>query len=137
MFKFNSAHHYQKGSKRAAALRKMAGALLGPLLEKAAAAAAAATENVGEGVVPSSSSSNQAARGGGEGGDDDGEGDEYEDAVVKARRSVTSLLRADVHFAPPLKRSINTMIGRKAHIDFLETDAYIKFLLWKQRDKFV
>ena len=117
---------------------------MAPLLEKATAAAAAAgaagataTDNVGEVGVPGSSSANRAARGVGKGGGDDDQGDDYEDAVVKARRSVTSLVRADVHFAPPLKRSINAMIGRKAHIDFLETDTYIKFLLWKQRDKFV
>lgn len=41
----------------------------------------------------------------------------------------------------PLVRSSTSRryrgIGRKAHIDFLETNAYVRFLLWKQRDKFL
>jgi hypothetical protein len=65
------------------------------------------------------------ATGGGDtpGGDDDDD-------------KITTLTRVDVHFAPPAKRTLNHVIGRKAHIDFLETDEYVKFLLWSHRDKF-
>jgi hypothetical protein len=134
----------KRGSKRAAALRRMAEALLRPLLAKAAEAAAGAADSHWTTDDSSSFHSRSAAatrahdaserEGAHETAVEDGD----EDAVAAARRSnVTSLLRADVHFAPPLTRSLNAMIGRKAHIDFLETDTYIKFLLWKQRDKFV
>ncbi|KAK9815810.1 hypothetical protein WJX72_009932 [[Myrmecia] bisecta] len=48
--------------------------------------------------------------------------------VEKARG--TQLLRVDVDF--PLKRwhSISNAVGRTAHIEFIETDVYTRFLLW-------
>lgn len=105
----------KKGSKRAAALRKMAGALLGPLLEKAAAAQAAAQQEAEsvEGVPnqePEPESEPEAmtkAEVRAVRGDDEDAG-----AIARRKRAaVTSLLRADVHFAPPLKRSISAMVG--------------------------
>lgn len=40
-------------------------------------------------------------------------------------------MRCDVNFDASLQgKNLNTMIGRAAHIDFLETDSYIKFIIW-------
>ena len=52
------------------------------------------------------------------------------------RETVTSLCLVDVHFPRPRRRSLSAWIGRKAHIDFLETHAWIKYVLWAHRDKF-
>lgn len=50
---------------------------------------------------------------------------------------MTTLTRADVHFAPYGGVDFNQLIGRKAHIDFLETDEYVRFLIWRLRHAFL
>ena len=51
---------------------------------------------------------------------------------------LTSLSRVDVHFAKVGGGvDFNQLIGRKAHIDFLETDEYVRFLIWKLRRAFL
>ena len=131
------------GSKRAAALRRMAAALLGPVLEKAAEAAAAAeaeAEAGAEAAAGDAAAVAAAAVAGGMGEENvkaDGDptpqtrrsvgstGGQLAQLQSGSRQSVgrssqsdaaatTSLVRADVHFAAPLRRSINAMIGRKA-----------------------
>ncbi|GAA0172840.1 hypothetical protein LIER_41412 [Lithospermum erythrorhizon] len=40
-------------------------------------------------------------------------------------------MRCDVNFDTSLQgRNINTMIGRAAHIEFLESDAFARFIMW-------
>jgi hypothetical protein len=42
-----------------------------------------------------------------------------------------TFIRCDVNFDQSNQgRSLNTMIGRAAHIEFLETDIYAKFIMW-------
>ena len=53
-----------------------------------------------------------------------------------ARETVTSLCLVDVHFPRPRRRSLSSWIGRKAHTDFLETHAWIKYVLWAHRHAF-
>ena len=49
-----------------------------------------------------------------------------------------ALTRVDVHFAKVGGGvDFNQLIGRKAHIDFLETDEYVRFLIWKLRRAFL
>lgn len=46
-----------------------------------------------------------------------------------------TLVRADVHFAHhKVPRTFNSFVGRAAHLEFLETDVYLRFLLWTHRD---
>ena len=41
------------------------------------------------------------------------------------------LMRCDVNFDTSSQgRNLNTLIGRAAHIEFLETDTYAKFIMW-------
>nr|GMC48306.1 protein FAM135B-like isoform X1 [Ipomoea batatas] len=40
-------------------------------------------------------------------------------------------MRCDVNFDTSLQgRNLNTMIGRAAHIEFLESDTFVKFIMW-------
>lgn len=40
-------------------------------------------------------------------------------------------MRCDVNFDITLQgRNLNTLIGRAAHIEFLETDIFAKFIMW-------
>ncbi|VFQ76522.1 unnamed protein product [Cuscuta campestris] len=40
-------------------------------------------------------------------------------------------MRCDVNFDTSLQgKNLNTMIGRAAHIEFLESDSYVKFIMW-------
>eukprot|EP00897_Mesotaenium_endlicherianum_P004677 jgi/Mesen1/4237/ME000022S03524 len=48
-----------------------------------------------------------------------------------------SLVRCDVNFDVSAQgRNFNNFIGRTAHIDFLETDAYTRFVLWRHNECF-
>jgi hypothetical protein len=96
---------------------EMARAMLTPVLEKAMR-----RERGGE-----------IGTGGGQGGGGGEEGDEE----AKSTSHVTTLTRADVHFAPYGGVDFNQLIGRKAHIDFLETDEYVRFLIWRLRHAFM
>ncbi|GJM87925.1 hypothetical protein PR202_ga03931 [Eleusine coracana subsp. coracana] len=51
---------------------------------------------------------------------------------IRAPSSETrTFIRCDVNFDQSNQgRSLNTMIGRAAHIEFLETDIYAKFIMW-------
>ncbi|KAJ3671410.1 hypothetical protein LUZ60_007489 [Juncus effusus] len=51
---------------------------------------------------------------------------------IRAPTSETRILmRCDVNFDNSNQsRSLNTIIGRAAHIEFLETDVYVKFIMW-------
>ncbi|KAL6905585.1 hypothetical protein ACP4OV_003186 [Aristida adscensionis] len=51
---------------------------------------------------------------------------------IRAPSSDTRIfVRCDVNFDQSTQgRSLNTMIGRAAHIEFLETDIYAKFIMW-------
>ncbi|KAL6641845.1 hypothetical protein ACP70R_020026 [Stipagrostis hirtigluma subsp. patula] len=51
---------------------------------------------------------------------------------IRAPSSDTRIfMRCDVNFDQSTQgRSLNTMIGRAAHIEFLETDIYAKFIMW-------
>ncbi|XP_051123145.1 uncharacterized protein LOC127246018 isoform X2 [Andrographis paniculata] len=47
------------------------------------------------------------------------------------------LMRCDVNFDVTLQgKNLNTMIGRAAHIEFLESDIYIKFIMWSFTELF-
>lgn len=98
----------KEGSRRARATMEMARAILAPVLEKATRW---------------------------ERGEKDKGGDDEE---REGGARLTSLSRVDVHFAPgPSRVDFNQLIGRKAHIDFLETDEYVRFLIWKLRRAFL
>jgi hypothetical protein len=48
-------------------------------------------------------------------------------------------MRCDVSFdqsSHGRRRSLNTMIGRAAHIEFLENDLYARFIMWSFPDFF-
>ncbi|KAL0364623.1 UNVERIFIED_CONTAM: hypothetical protein Sangu_0559900 [Sesamum angustifolium] len=46
-------------------------------------------------------------------------------------------MRCDVNFDVSMQgRNLNTIIGRAAHIEFLETDIFAKFLMWSFPDLF-
>ena len=109
----------KEGSRRARATMEMARAMLTPVLEKALR-----RERGGE-----------IGTGGGPGGG--GGGGEEGDEEAKSTSHVTTLTRADVHFAPYGGVDFNQLIGRKAHIDFLETDEYVRFLIWRLRHAFM
>uniref|UniRef100_A0ACD5YCH1 Uncharacterized protein n=2 Tax=Avena sativa TaxID=4498 RepID=A0ACD5YCH1_AVESA len=51
---------------------------------------------------------------------------------IRAPSSETRVfMRCDVNFDQSAQgRNLNTMIGRAAHIEFLETDIYAKFIMW-------
>lgn len=51
---------------------------------------------------------------------------------MRAPTSETRIfIRCDVNFDQSAQgRNLNTMIGRAAHIEFLETDIYAKFIMW-------
>ncbi|KAJ1264879.1 hypothetical protein BS78_08G035700 [Paspalum vaginatum] len=57
---------------------------------------------------------------------------------IRAPSSDTRIfMRCDVNFDQSNQgRSLNTMIGRAAHIEFLETDLYAKFIMWSFPDLF-
>ncbi|XP_066355513.1 uncharacterized protein [Miscanthus floridulus] len=57
---------------------------------------------------------------------------------IRAPSSDTrTFMRCDVNFDQSNQgRSLNTMIGRAAHIEFLETDVYAKFIMWSFPDLF-
>ncbi|CAN6349060.1 unnamed protein product [Urochloa humidicola] len=57
---------------------------------------------------------------------------------IRAPSSDTrTFMRCDVNFDQSNQgRSLNTMIGRAAHIEFLETDLYAKFIMWSFPDMF-
>ena len=57
---------------------------------------------------------------------------------IRAPSSDTrTFMRCDVNFDQSNQgRSLNTMIGRAAHIEFLETDLYAKFIMWSFPDLF-
>lgn len=57
---------------------------------------------------------------------------------IRAPSSDTrTFMRCDVNFDQSNHgRSLNTMIGRAAHIEFLETDIYAKFIMWSFPDLF-
>ena len=100
----------KEGSTRARATMEMARAILAPVLEKAT----------------------RWERG--ETGPAAGEDDEEREGGPR----LTSLSRVDVHFAKVGGGvDFNQLIGRKAHIDFLETDEYVRFLIWKLRRAFL
>lgn len=42
------------------------------------------------------------------------------------------VMRCDINFGNSSygKRSFNTLIGRAAHIEFLECDIFVKFIMW-------
>ncbi|EPS74264.1 hypothetical protein M569_00489, partial [Genlisea aurea] len=45
------------------------------------------------------------------------------------------VLRCDVNFDVTVQgRNLNTIIGRAAHIEFLESDIFVKFVMWSFRD---
>ncbi|XP_073013960.1 uncharacterized protein [Typha latifolia] len=47
-------------------------------------------------------------------------------------------MRCDVNFdMSPQGRNFNTIIGRAAHIEFLETDLYAKFVMWSFQELFL
>ena len=98
---------------------EMARAMLTPVLEKAMRRERGGGEIGGGG------------QGGGGGGQEEG------DEEAKSTGHVTTLTRADVHFAPYGGVDFNQLIGRKAHIDFLETDEYVRFLIWRLRHAFM
>lgn len=99
----------REGSRRARATMEMARAILAPVLEKAI------------------------SREMGEAGSSGRDGVERESGA-----RLTSLSRVDVHFAKVGGGvDFNQLIGRKAHIDFLETDEYVRFLIWKLRRAFL
>ncbi|KAK3119825.1 hypothetical protein QOZ80_9AG0675890 [Eleusine coracana subsp. coracana] len=51
---------------------------------------------------------------------------------IRAPTSETRVfMRCDVHFDLSAQgRNLNTMVGRAAHIEFLEDDIYIRFIMW-------
>lgn len=57
---------------------------------------------------------------------------------IRAPSSDTrTFMRCDVNFDQSNHgQSLNTMIGRAAHIEFLETDIYAKFIMWSFPDLF-
>eukprot|EP00271_Cylindrocystis_brebissonii_P020187 TRINITY_DN657_c0_g1_i2.p1 TRINITY_DN657_c0_g1~~TRINITY_DN657_c0_g1_i2.p1 ORF type:complete len:1016 (-),score=234.69 TRINITY_DN657_c0_g1_i2:939-3986(-) len=58
--------------------------------------------------------------------------------IVKKPVKGKRLLRCDINFDVSAQaRTLNNFIGRTAHIEFLETDVYIRFLLWNYREYFV
>ena len=100
----------KEGSTRARATMEMARAILAPVLEKATRWERGET-------------------GPAAGGDDE---------EREGGPRLTSLSRVDVHFAKVGGGvDFNQLIGRKAHIDFLETDEYVRFLIWKLRRAFL
>ncbi|KAL1531794.1 protein FAM135B-like isoform X3 [Salvia divinorum] len=62
---------------------------------------------------------------------------EYLDQIRAPSSEHRVLLRCDVNFDISLQgRSLNTLIGRAAHIEFLETDIFAKFIMWSFPDLF-
>lgn len=58
--------------------------------------------------------------------------------LKRAASEKRTFLRCDVNFDVSAQAgTINSLIGRAAHIEFLETDVYIRFILWYYRDCFV
>ncbi|XP_042003199.1 protein FAM135B-like isoform X2 [Salvia splendens] len=56
---------------------------------------------------------------------------EYLDQIRAPSSEHRVLLRCDVNFDISLqRRNLNTLIGRAAHIKFLETDIFAKFIMW-------
>jgi hypothetical protein len=57
---------------------------------------------------------------------------------IRAPTSETRVfMRCDVHFDLSAQgRSLNTMVGRAAHIEFLEDDIYVRFIMWSFPDLF-
>lgn len=56
---------------------------------------------------------------------------EYLDQIRAPSSEHRVLLRCDVNFDISLqRRNLNTLIGRAAHIEFLETDIFAKFIMW-------
>ncbi|KAL1553536.1 protein FAM135B-like protein [Salvia divinorum] len=56
---------------------------------------------------------------------------EYLDQIRAPSSEHRVLLRCDVNFDISLQgRNLNTLIGRAAHIEFLETDIFAKFIMW-------
>ncbi|KAK3288739.1 hypothetical protein CYMTET_3800 [Cymbomonas tetramitiformis] len=55
-----------------------------------------------------------------------------------AARGMTRVVRADVHFPySKVPKSFNSVVGRAAHLEFLEVDIYMRFLLWTYRKFFL
>ena len=94
------------------ARREMALAMLEPVLAKARAPAPGEMDHPGEEAGVSS-----ASRG-------------------ASRGFRTTLARVDVLFPPGKGASLASCVGRKAHIDFLETQEWVRFVLWGHREKF-
>ena len=47
-------------------------------------------------------------------------------------------MRCDVNFDQSTQgRNLNTIIGRAAHIEFLETDIFAKFIMWSYPELFL
>lgn len=57
---------------------------------------------------------------------------------IRAPSSVQrTFMRCDVNFDTSAQgRNLNTMIGRAAHIEFLETDYFAKFIMWSYPELF-
>ncbi|ONM34049.1 Putative serine esterase family protein [Zea mays] len=59
------------------------------------------------------------------------------DQIRTPSSDTRTFMRCDVNFDQSNQgRSLNTMIGRAAHIEFLETDLYAKFIMWSFPDLF-
>lgn len=56
---------------------------------------------------------------------------EYLDQIRAPSSDHRVFMRCDVNFDITLQgRNLNTLIGRAAHIEFLETDIFAKFIMW-------
>lgn len=62
---------------------------------------------------------------------------EYLDQIRAPSSEHRVFMRCDVNFDISLQgRNLNTLIGRAAHIEFLETDIFAKFIMWSFPDLF-
>ncbi|MCD7455418.1 hypothetical protein HAX54_028069 [Datura stramonium] len=53
------------------------------------------------------------------------------DQIVLQSSEHRVFMRCDVNFDTSLQgRNLNTIIGRAAHIEFLESDTFAKFIMW-------
>jgi hypothetical protein len=51
--------------------------------------------------------------------------------ILKSSSDKRNFIKCDVNFDTSLQSiSLNNIIGRTAHIEFLETDMFLRFLMW-------
>lgn len=56
---------------------------------------------------------------------------------IQAHTNDRVVMRCDINFnTSSYGRNLNTLIGRTAHIDFLESDIFAKFIMWSFPDLF-